>query len=162
MLDDNDAYYLMAYEPSNTKRDGKFRKIEVRLPRRSGLVVRTRKGYLAPDDRKEARSPDRLARPGRRPAWRAAPALDEAEARAVLSVARPRKGTPVRLVVDYLDLPPAGAADRRRRTVRSRRARAGGRSRRPSSGRPRGGRRRLRRERRARRAAVREARPSST
>ena len=29
MLAENDSYYLMAYEPANLKRDGKFRKIEV-------------------------------------------------------------------------------------------------------------------------------------
>ncbi|PYQ38588.1 MAG: hypothetical protein DMF77_23675, partial [Acidobacteria bacterium] len=49
MLDDNEAYYLLAYEPTNTKRDGRFRKIEVRLPRRPDLKVRTRSGYYAPD-----------------------------------------------------------------------------------------------------------------
>ncbi len=115
MLEDNDAYYLMAYEPTNTKRDGKFRRIEVRLPRRSGLVIRTRKGYLAPDDK---RKPEQLAsaRPtagaaGARPAP-GGPApfvLDAAEARAALASPLPANGTPVRLNVDYLDLPPAGS-----------------------------------------------------
>jgi VWFA-related protein len=107
MLDDNDAYYLMAYEPANTKRDGKFRKIEVRLPRRSGLVVRTRRGYLAPDDRKRD-GPERAAlRPTAGAA--VAPVIDEADARAALASPIPPNGVPVRLVVDYLDLPPAGS-----------------------------------------------------
>ena len=106
MLEDNDTYYLMAYEPANTKRDGKFRKIEVRLPRRSGLVVRTRKGYLAPDDRNR---PERLAATGPTVGPVAAPALDEAEARTALASPIPPNGTPLRLVVDYLDLPPAGS-----------------------------------------------------
>jgi len=104
MLEDNDAYYLMAYEPTNTKRDGRFRKIEVRLPRHAGLVVRTRRGYLAPDDRKSA---DKLHPSGARAP--APPVLDEAEARAVLASPIPSNGIPVRLVVDYLDLPPAGS-----------------------------------------------------
>jgi VWFA-related protein len=114
MLEDNDAYYLMAYEPKNTKRDGKFRKIEVRLPRRSGLVVRTRKGYLAPDDRKKP-EPLASARPAPGPTAGTAPGapapfvLDEAEARAALAAPVPANGTPVRLTVDYLDLPPAGS-----------------------------------------------------
>jgi VWFA-related protein len=114
MLEDNDAYYLMAYEPTNTKRDGKFRRIEVRIPRRDGLVIRTRKGYLAPDDRKKA-EPLASARPAPGAAARAAsggPAefvLDAAEARAALASPIPPNGTPVRLVVDFLDLPPAGS-----------------------------------------------------
>ena len=106
MLVDNDAYYLMAYEPTNTKRDGKFRKIEVRLPRRSGLVVRTRKGYLAPDDRKR---PERLATTRPTAGAAAAFVLDEAEARAALAAPLPENATPLRLAVDYLDLPPAGS-----------------------------------------------------
>jgi VWFA-related protein len=100
MLADNEAYYLMAYEPTNTKHDGHFRRIEVRVPGRSGLTVRTRAGYFAPDDRKQA------ARPG-------APAplpvaLSATEARAALGETLPAKGIPVSLTVDYLDLPPAG------------------------------------------------------
>ena len=54
MLAENDSYYLMAYEPTNTKRDGKFRRIEVKLPRHADYVVRTRRGYLAADDSKPA------------------------------------------------------------------------------------------------------------
>ena len=38
---------LANYEPANLKRDGHFRKIELRLPRRPELKVRTRSGYFA-------------------------------------------------------------------------------------------------------------------
>jgi VWFA-related protein len=41
------SYYLLGYYPTNTKRDGTFRKIEVQLSRR-GLRVRARNGYEAP------------------------------------------------------------------------------------------------------------------
>jgi VWFA-related protein len=54
MLEDNEAYYLMAYEPASSKRDGRFRRIELRMPGRPDLTVRTRAGYFAPDDRKGA------------------------------------------------------------------------------------------------------------
>jgi len=37
-------YYLIGYAPTNTERDGKFRKIEVKVAR-GGLKVRARKGY---------------------------------------------------------------------------------------------------------------------
>jgi VWFA-related protein len=43
------SYYLLGYTPRNTKRDGKFRKIEVEV-RRPGLKVRARSGYYAPSD----------------------------------------------------------------------------------------------------------------
>ncbi|HEU0107824.1 MAG TPA: VWA domain-containing protein [Vicinamibacteria bacterium] len=105
MLDDNEAYYLLAYEPTNTRRDGRFRKIEVRLPGRPDLKVRTRSGYYAPDASKPA-APTRAAAP-------AAPApsfsVPAAEARAVLSAPIDAGGIPVALRADYVDLPPAGS-----------------------------------------------------
>jgi VWFA-related protein len=44
------VYYLLGYVPSNTARDGKFRKIQVKLADGRGLQVRARKGYYAPND----------------------------------------------------------------------------------------------------------------
>jgi len=43
------SYYLLGYTPSNTLRDGKYRKIEVEVQGRE-LNVRARKGYYAPGD----------------------------------------------------------------------------------------------------------------
>jgi VWFA-related protein len=100
MLADNEAYYLMAYEPTNTKHDGHFRRIEVRVPGRPGLTVRTRAGYFARDDRKRASKPEEVAP--------LPVALNDTEARNALGAAAPAKGIPVILTVDYLDLPPAG------------------------------------------------------
>lgn len=48
IVDDNSSYYVMGYYSTNDKRDGRFRKIEVRLPDKPGYVVRARKGYVAP------------------------------------------------------------------------------------------------------------------
>jgi hypothetical protein len=53
MLADNASCYLVAYEPTNGKRDGRYRRIELRLPRRPGVVVRTRRGYFAPGGDRE-------------------------------------------------------------------------------------------------------------
>ena len=39
--------YTIAYRPSNKKRDGKWRTLEVKLPQQD-LTIRTRKGYRAP------------------------------------------------------------------------------------------------------------------
>lgn len=44
---DNSSYYVLAYYPPTEKRDGKFHKIEVKV-NRPGVVVRARRGYVAP------------------------------------------------------------------------------------------------------------------
>src|SRR5258708_11889094 len=54
MLEDNDAYYLLAYQSTNPRRDGKFRKIDVKVMGHPDYAVRTRKGYLAPHDKRPA------------------------------------------------------------------------------------------------------------
>jgi VWFA-related protein len=48
IVDDNSSYYMLGYYSSNDRRDGRFRKIEVRLKSRPGLTVRARKGSVAP------------------------------------------------------------------------------------------------------------------
>jgi VWFA-related protein len=47
IVDENSSYYVLGYYATNEKRDGRFRKIEVRL-RRPGVSVVARKGYVAP------------------------------------------------------------------------------------------------------------------
>ncbi len=44
------VYYLLGYIPTNTTRDGKFRKIQVKLALAKGRDVRARKGYFAPTE----------------------------------------------------------------------------------------------------------------
>jgi VWFA-related protein len=50
---ENSTYYVIAYYPANERRDGRYRKLEVRL-KRPGLHVVARKGYVAP----RGRAPD--------------------------------------------------------------------------------------------------------
>jgi VWFA-related protein len=52
--DETRAYYLIGYNPTNTAHDGKFRKIEVKVPGRKGVEIRARKGYYAPGAGKPA------------------------------------------------------------------------------------------------------------
>jgi VWFA-related protein len=46
VLEDSATYYRLGYEPVKSPREGEFRKIEVRVPSRSGLKVRTATGYF--------------------------------------------------------------------------------------------------------------------
>jgi VWFA-related protein len=50
IADETRIYYLLGYVPTNTARDGKFRKIEVKLVNGKGREVRARKGYYAPTE----------------------------------------------------------------------------------------------------------------
>jgi VWFA-related protein len=49
MVLDTGAYYLLGYYSSNTRLDGRFRKLTVRV-KRDGVDVRSRPGYLAPTE----------------------------------------------------------------------------------------------------------------
>jgi VWFA-related protein len=64
LVDDNSAYYVLGYYPSNDRRDGRFRKIDVRV-NRPGMTVRARRGYVAPRGR--APSDSRMNLPGGAP-----------------------------------------------------------------------------------------------
>src|SRR5258708_1109270 len=94
MLADNEAYYLLAYEPAGQKRDGLFHRIELRLPRRPQLVVRTRKGYYAAQEGKVAGGPPR--------------GLTESESLAARGPAIPTSTT-LRMAADFLALPTVGS-----------------------------------------------------
>jgi VWFA-related protein len=50
LVDDNSSYYVLGYYPANERRDGRFRKIDVKV-NRPGVTVRARRGYVAPRGR---------------------------------------------------------------------------------------------------------------
>jgi len=97
MLKDTETYYVLAYESSNTRRDGSFRKIEVRLPGVHGIKLRTRSGYFAPDDRRlrVATSAEEAARKNEQ---------RRAEMQIALGSLAPLDGIPVRLSADFVAL----------------------------------------------------------
>lgn len=53
IIADNSSYYVLGYYSNDTRRDARFRPIDVRV-RRPGLQVRARKGYLPPRGRPSA------------------------------------------------------------------------------------------------------------
>jgi VWFA-related protein len=58
IVSDNSSYYVLAYYPPTTRRDGRFHKIDVRV-KRPGLRVRARRGYTLP---RNNRAPARVAK----------------------------------------------------------------------------------------------------
>jgi VWFA-related protein len=102
LLGDTETYYVLAYEPTNGKRDGKFRKIDVRLPGTSGLKVRTRSGYYAPDDSRQRRVNAAAEATARRAEQR------RAELNVALGALAPLRAIPVRLSAEFVS--PDGAA----------------------------------------------------
>jgi VWFA-related protein len=99
MLKDTETYYVLAYEPTNTRRDGAFRKIEVRLPGIKGIKVRTRSGYFAPGDRRQrVASADLAQDEARRNEQR------RAEMTVALHSLAPLNGIPVRVSADFMGL----------------------------------------------------------
>jgi VWFA-related protein len=110
VLDANETYYVLAYEPAATYRDGRFHKIEVRIAGRPDLTVQTRKGYLAPSDKSgktgnlaekssdkgKERSPEKIAQREK--------LEKEKEMREGLGSLFPLRGIPVEMAVDFLDL----------------------------------------------------------
>ena len=97
ILRDNEVYYLLAYEPTNVARDGRFRRVEVRVPTRPGVRVRTRRGYFAPDERKAAEAGAETPQQRR-----------ERELGSALASPFPLDGVPLRMSADFIDLAPAG------------------------------------------------------
>ena len=53
MLEDNSSYYVLGYYPTNDKRDGRFRNVQVKVLK-PDLRVRARRGYVAPVPTKKA------------------------------------------------------------------------------------------------------------
>ncbi len=58
IVQENSHYYVIGFYSSNERRDGRYRRLEVRT-RRPGLQVRSRRGYVAPTGRAPAPAPPR-------------------------------------------------------------------------------------------------------
>jgi VWFA-related protein len=93
---ENSSYYVLGYYPSNDKRDGRFRRIQVRVTR-PGLMVRARRGYVAPRGRPAA-------------ATKASTDPLETALKAAIESPLPNPGIPMRLfAAPYKGMPPNAA-----------------------------------------------------
>jgi len=113
VLDDNEVYYVLAYEPAESRRDGRFHKIEVKIAGRPDLIVRTRKGYLADNENKlkaaeksavkqKEMSPEKAAKEARE--------VKAAQIRTGLSSLFPLREIPVSMTCDFIDVGQAGSS----------------------------------------------------
>lgn len=95
IVDEESAYYLLGFTSTNEARDGRYRRLEVKLAPgagHGGWEVRARKGYYAPGPR-------------------SGPAADAAEeARSALLAPFDRAGVPLRLTAQVLDEKTPGRA----------------------------------------------------
>ena len=82
IIEDNSTYYVLGYYPTNERRGGRFRKIDLRL-KRPGLQVRARRGYYEPRGRADTES--------------SSEADTSAELRAAMSSPIPMPGIPMRV-----------------------------------------------------------------
>jgi VWFA-related protein len=114
VLDANETYYVLAYEPSTPYRDGRFHKIEVRIAGRPDLTVRTRKGYFAPSDKNgdkngktgdlAEKSPDKRKEKSPEKIAQQEQLEKEKEMREGLGSLVPLREIPVEMAVDFLDV----------------------------------------------------------
>jgi VWFA-related protein len=104
IVDDMTSYYLLGYYSTNTKLDGKIRKIKVRV-KRNGVDVRARRSYRAPTEEEIERGAAQMSA-----AAAAAPA--SAVQAALNSIGSSRSGVPLRTAVSYATL---GGGTRRAR-----------------------------------------------
>ena len=113
VLEDTEVYYLLAFEPNESYRDGRFRKLEVRVKNHPEYKVRSSKGYFAPDDKAEVRAAEKeqkekiqieteRAKDPEKAAKKES-SVRSARAREALSSLFPLRGIPVQMAASFVD-----------------------------------------------------------
>ncbi|NDD62779.1 MAG: VWA domain-containing protein [Acidobacteria bacterium] len=105
VLDDTETCYLLAFEPTTSYRDGRYRKLEVRLPGHPKYKVRTRKGYFSPDEKqlaKAEREQEKMLEAAQR-SEKEAGRLRDMQIRNGLSALLPVRDIAIGLTAGYLD-----------------------------------------------------------
>ena len=107
VLDDSEAYYVLAYQASNQARDGSFRKIEVRIAARPEVRIQTRAGYFAPTESKPETAIKKKEKPAKKAAQEALD-LKLNRYRAALTSLVPLRGIPFEMASYFLVTSPGG------------------------------------------------------
>ncbi|MFN0085156.1 MAG: VWA domain-containing protein [Blastocatellia bacterium] len=112
LLEDTEVYYLLAFEPLAPVRDGRFRKLDVRLPGRPDLKVRSRAGYFAPNDKLAEAELAPIEKPAKTPAAaaKAAEAALQRQIREGIGALFPLRGIPVSMTAGFVHLPEGSSA----------------------------------------------------
>ena len=112
MLAETETYDLLAFEPAESPRDGRYHKIEVRLPHHPAYRVRTRKGYLAPDEKRLQREAAERASlvAASRTSEKEARRLREMQLRLGLSSLVPIRELPIGISANFLKSAEVGTA----------------------------------------------------
>jgi len=109
ILADNEIYYVLAYEPPESRRDGRFHRIEVKIADRPELKVRTRKGYFAAEE-KPAKKVVAEKKNDKAPAAnQPTPEAKEKEILTGIASLFPLREIPIDIVADYIDTPDRGS-----------------------------------------------------
>ncbi len=117
VLNANETYYVLAYEPTESRRNGQFHKIELRIAGRSELKAKTRNGYFSPDEKQitaekkaeEKRQEKLKGLPAEKLAQELKAEKDKQMVTAIGSLF-PLKDIPVEMAVDFMDVPALSGA----------------------------------------------------
>ncbi len=114
ILADTEMYYWLAFEPGESYRDGRFRKLEVRVKDHPEYKIRSSKGYFAPDDKAVAKAAEQEVKEmaqlnlerAKNPEKVAKKENDIQLKRAVAALGSlfPLRDIPLDLAADYLDV----------------------------------------------------------
>ena len=117
VLDANETYYVLAYEPQESRRDGRYHKLEIRLANHPELKARTRSGYFEPDEKElasqkkvEDKRQEKLKSLPPEKRDQEVKAAKEKQMMAGIGALFPLKDIPVEIAVDFLDLPAGPSA----------------------------------------------------
>ncbi len=117
VLDDTETYYLLAFEPSVSYRDGRYRKLEIKLVNRPGLKIRTRSGYFSPDDKAAEKENRALAKAAEKDKEKAPEKLAkeqlarrDAQVSEALGALFSLSGLPVEIVASFINTAQDGSA----------------------------------------------------
>ncbi len=117
VLNANETYYVLAYEPTESRRNGQFHKIELRIAGRPELKAKTRNGYFSPDEKQinaekkaeEKRQEKLKGLPAEKLAQELKAEKDKQMVTAIGSLF-PLKDIPVEMAVDFMDVPALSGA----------------------------------------------------